>query len=94
MIIVNNLVKKGIEIPELVFEMLPGEIGIKVLAIDKVKYADWLALTPKVFSTFESTIDSLLAVTHNDYVGDEISLTMENSVVVGIYGVTTYFYEV
>lgn len=73
MMIVNSpVIKKGIEIPELVFEVLPENIGIKVLAIDKIKYADWLALGQKIFGTF--TNDVLTNSNTVDYIGDETSL--------------------
>lgn len=86
MIVVVNRVKKGVEVPELEYTIV-GDI-VTIGAIDKVKYANWLALTPKIIIIDES---SSLSITL--FNGDELEIDTIGEPV-RYYGVTTNFIEV
>ncbi|MDX9696035.1 MAG: hypothetical protein RBT49_09610 [Bacteroidales bacterium] len=94
LVIQNRNIKKGIEIPEIQLTILPFDEGVKASAIDKVKYAEFLSLNPRLFATFN--IDSELIVSayyYVDYTGDEIELTNGNLRLYGIYGISYYLLE-
>lgn len=85
MIIIQNNIKKGILIPELNIEVIGSIINIS--AIDKIKYADFLALQPKVIITNGEFIDQSMnsvELKYINYIGDIISFEVD-------FGIITYF---
>lgn len=67
MLIVQNNVKKGIEIPDINYELI-NDNQVKFFAIDKVKYADFLSLGIQVY------VRELGEFEIRTYVGDEITV--------------------
>ncbi len=65
MLIVQNNVKKGIEIPEITTERI-GTSQVKFGAIDKNKYADFLSQGILVY------VRDLQEYAFSNYIGDEI----------------------
>lgn len=86
-VISNKPVKKGIEIPEISAEVANDGLSITFQAIDKVKYADFLALGIKVFGTFNT--EGVFTYNIADYTGDELILETDSiNEFNGIWGIS------
>jgi hypothetical protein len=75
LLVVQNRVKKGIEIPEI--EVTLDEVHVTFQAIDKMKYADFLALNPIAVVLYENTESG-----YDNYIGDELEFLLPESNIV------------
>lgn len=87
MLIVNNVVKRGIEVPELIYTLSEGNLSVTVSAIDKIKYAKWLELNPQLLALNSDGEFATVQIT-----GDELTVTV-NDVALVAYCSTIDFIE-
>lgn len=95
MLVVSNVVKKGIEVPEVGITIAPDETSVTFGAIDKVKYADWLNQNISAFTMLKTDEVPSIGGTYvyETYLGDEITISMEGSLVTGMMGLCYNYFE-
>jgi hypothetical protein len=92
LLVVQNRVKKGIEIPDVEISISQDQKSIIFGAIDKIKYADFLSIPDLWCFGYFSKEGEGLNYIYEYYTGDEITLNMNDPecFVSGLYGLSYY----
>jgi len=94
MLVVQNLVKKGIEIPEIEVTIAENEREVLFSGIDTVKYLDWLEFrSVKVAYCFFVQTNGNIYMKSVGYEGIDITIQADNETdIVTLYGVNYNYF--